>query len=94
MTTWTWSGWWSEIWDGDLGWWSQTCDDDPSFVCHPDLDLDLVILTWPLTLTCLRYSSDLPSSDDLLSTSTWPGPGLGFHPEIHPDILTLTLTLP
>jgi hypothetical protein len=27
-------------------------------------------------------------------TLTWPGPGLGFHPEIHPDILTLTLTLP
>ena len=34
------------------------------------------ILTWTLILTCLRYSSDLPSSDDLLSTSTWPRPRL------------------
>ena len=49
------------------------------FVCHPDLDPDL-----DLDLVILTWPLTL----------TWPGPGLGFHPEIHPDILTLTLTLP
>jgi hypothetical protein len=46
------------------------------FVCHPDLDPDL-----DLDLVILTWPLTL----------TWPGPGLGFHPEIHPDILTLTL---
>jgi hypothetical protein len=51
MTTWTWSGWWSEILDGGLrsgildgglrSGLDLALDDDPSFVCHPDLDPDI-----------------------------------------------------